>query len=177
MPDVPTYEGLAETRDSDVTSLAMEVAELRQMIVMLQGELGEQGERIERDDAGYEGIRDAEMTDNTATAWQLVLDGTTATILNGVIQRGPKAWTTASFAVADFDAVGNEVWIYARINTQTHAIECLTADSFANATDATLPASDTYLKKPLYRLERATSGDPFFMTLDCRTMLEMVVRV
>jgi len=116
-------------------------------------------------------------TSSMRQAWELEIDGTTATVYDCLYMRGPVSTHTASVAVADFDAVGNTVFLYARISTTSGVVEVLTANSIANATDATIPTADDYFKKLLYRLERASSEAPFYATMDYRTAIEVVARL
>ena len=109
--------------------------------------------------------------------WDFTLDGAAVTFENCVYMRGP---VTAVAAPPEYTVTGanGDVWLSAKIDTETGACEIIEGASLALAADASVPA-DKYVKVPLLKLIKTTSGETVSLSvaLDLRRMMCLILYV
>jgi hypothetical protein len=109
---------------------------------------------------------DTGSTDNAPKAWDIDIDGADVTCSDCVYMRGPV--THAITAPAAITLSGNTVFVAARIKLSDNTATLIQAATLAGATDASWPADGTYLKRLLYKIERADADSPYRVTMDYR---------
>lgn len=104
---------------------------------------------------------DEEGGDHAAAAvpepWDISVDGDTVSFSDCIYRRGP---VTLAVAVSDYIVTGADgnVYLAAKINTETGAAEIMEGSNLASVSDAAVPADPLYVKVPLYKLIKTTDG-------------------
>jgi hypothetical protein len=98
--------------------------------------------------------------------WDHAIDDASFSVTNCVYMRGPV--THAITAPAAITLSGNTVFVAARIKLSDNTATLIQAATLAGVTDASWPADGTYIKRLLYKVERADESSPYGITLDYR---------
>ena len=115
--------------------------------------------------------------------WSFSFDGAEVEFSDCIFMRGP---VTVEVDPAPYTVTGDDgdIWISAKINTETHECEIIEGASLADVTDRywAVP-SDEYVKVPLLKLTKATAGEgesavvSLSVALDLRRMMCLMLYV
>lgn len=103
--------------------------------------------------------------------WMYSISGANVTFTNCVYMRGPVTAVAAPPAYTVSGADG-DVFLSAKINTETGACEIIEAATLAQATDAALP-EDEFVKVPLLKLTKKTTGEGWDASVSLSVALDM----